>query len=389
MGRAKGFRRQAGFGIHLQRGCLATSRGCLTAGRGTWPRAAGGACPQVVHTQVPAEACLSTSRTTSTLLRELQFSHLDNHLYSFSYGPTCAPVPHQGLHPLSDLCPNPAPGCAPTPRQSLHPLSDLCPVPHRNPHAPSWTFTHLTPAPRSFPPPQIPLGCARADIHDEADPALAHTTREHARKDPRLVRREQTRVTHARTWNIALGNAGWRSHEPTDADAARPTDLAALDGAVADPARPCGGESSQGSRRMGTARLPLAGASPARVCDRDREAARRPGSCGLRGAVLPTGDRPLHGLRTHVLPVPRPNRGPGYEYPTSARTYCAGMRAALVLCPIQAGAHSGRFPSARRGRRMRALERRDHGVRCAALRPTLARVRFLPARLLMQVAPRR
>lgn len=146
MGRAKGFRRQAGFGIHLQRGCLATSRGCLTAGRGTWPRAAGGACPQVVHTQVPAEACLSTSRTTSTLLRELQFSHLDNHLYSFSYGPTCAPVPHQGLRPLSDLCPNPAPGCAPTPRQSLHPLSDLCPVPHRNPHAPSWTFTHLTPA---------------------------------------------------------------------------------------------------------------------------------------------------------------------------------------------------------------------------------------------------
>lgn len=66
MGRAKGFRRQAGFGIHLQRGCLATSRGCLTAGRGTWPRAAGGvpvhksytlkylqklACPQVVQPQ--------------------------------------------------------------------------------------------------------------------------------------------------------------------------------------------------------------------------------------------------------------------------------------------------------------------------------------------------
>ena len=369
MGRAKGFRLQAGFGIHLQRGVPGHKQGLPghTQRGGAWPHAAGGACPQVVHTQVPAEACPSTSRTTSTLLRELQFSHLDNHLYSLSYGPTCAPVPHQGLHPLSDLCP----------------------VPHRNPHAPSWTFTHLTPAPRSFPPPQIPLGCARADIHDEADPALAHTTREHARKDPRLVRREQTRVTHARTWNIALGNAGWRSHEPTDADAARPTDLAALDGAVADPARPCGGESSQGSRRMGTARLPLAGASPARVCDRDREAARRPGSCGLRGAVLPTGDRPLHGLRTHVLPVPRPNRGPGYEYPTSARTYCAGMRAALVLCPIQAGAHSGRFPSARRGRRMRALERRDHGVRCAALRPTLARVRFLPARLLMQVVPRR
>lgn len=137
MGRAKGFRRQAGFGIHLQRGCLATSRGCLTAGRGTWPRAAGGAwphaaggaCPQVVHTQVPAEACPSTSRTTSTLLRELQFSHLDNHLYSLSYGPTCAPAPHQGLHPLSDLCP----------------------VPHRNPHAPSWTFTLLTPAPSILP----------------------------------------------------------------------------------------------------------------------------------------------------------------------------------------------------------------------------------------------
>lgn len=342
MGRAEGFRLQAGFGVHLQRGVpghaqrerLATrSGGCLSTRSG---------------------GCLSTSRTHSSTCGSLPV-HKSYNLNPFE-GTSVLPSGQSSVFALlwSDLCPSPTPGPAPTVRLVPQPRAKACthcpicaqfptetPTPRPGPSPTSH------PHPRSFPPPQIPLGCARADIHDEADPALAHTTREHARKDPRLVRLEQTRVAHARTWNIALGNAGWRSHEPTDADAARPTDLAALDGAVADPARPCGGESSQGSRRMGTARLPFAGASPARVCDRDREAARRPGSCGLRGAVLPTGDRPLHGLRTHVLPVPRPNRGFGYEYPTSARAYCVGMRAALVLCPIQAGAHSGRFPSAR------------------------------------------
>ncbi len=143
MGRAKGFRLQAGFGVHLHRGCLATSRGCLaTRSGGVWPHAAGVsghksytlkylrrlARPQVVQPQ--------------PFLRELQLSHLDNHLYSLSYGPTCAPVPHQGLRPLSDLCPNPAPGCAPAPRQSVHPLSDLCPQ-----------FPTETPVPRLAPPP--------------------------------------------------------------------------------------------------------------------------------------------------------------------------------------------------------------------------------------------
>ena len=123
MGRAKGFRLQAGFGIHLQRGVPGHKQGLP----GHTQR--GGACPQVVHTQVPAEACPSTSRTTSTLLRELQFSHLDNHLYSLSYGPICAPAPHQGLHPLSDLCP----------------------VPHRNPCAQACTPTLLTPAPPILP----------------------------------------------------------------------------------------------------------------------------------------------------------------------------------------------------------------------------------------------
>ena len=152
MGRAKGFRLQAGFGIHLQRGVPGhkqglpghTQRGVPghTQRGGACPHAAGGACPQVVHTQVPAEACPSTSRTTSTLLRELQFSHLDNHLYSLSYGPTCAPVPHQDLHPLSDLCPQfptetPVPRLAPPPSSHPHPRSfpssdsfRLCPCPH-------------------------------------------------------------------------------------------------------------------------------------------------------------------------------------------------------------------------------------------------------------------
>ena len=152
MGRAKGFRLQAGFGIHLQRGVPGHKQGLPGHKQGLPGHTQrGGACPQVVHTQVPAEACPSTSRTTSTLLRELQFSHLDNHLYSLSYGPTCAPVPHQGLRPLSDLCPNPAPGCAPAPHQGLHPLSDLCPVPHRNPCAQACTPTLLTPAPPILP----------------------------------------------------------------------------------------------------------------------------------------------------------------------------------------------------------------------------------------------
>ncbi len=158
MGRAKGFRLQAGFGIHLQRGVPGHKQGLP----GHTQR--GGACPQVVHTQVPAEACPSTSRTTSTLLWELQFSHLDNHLYSLSYGPTCAPVPHQGLRPLSDLCPNPAPGCAPAPRQSVRPLSDLClnpapgcaPAPRQSVHPLSDLcpqFPTETPVPRLAPPP--------------------------------------------------------------------------------------------------------------------------------------------------------------------------------------------------------------------------------------------
>lgn len=290
--------------------------------------------------------------------------------------PRTGPAPTVRLVPRFPVAPcTHCPTCAPAP-------TELAYTPGRYPHSP-LTRTSNPSLPR------IPLGCARAEIHDEADPALAHRTREYARKAPRLVRSEQTRAPHARTGDITLGHAGRRSHEPADADAARPSDLATLDGAVADPAGPGGGESGQGSRRMGTTRLPLAGAPPARVCDRDHEAARRAGSCGLRGAVLPTGDRPVHSLCTHVLPVPRPNRSPGYEYPTSACAHSVGTRTTLLLCTIQTGAHSGRFPSSRRGRRMRALERRDHGVRGAALHPALARMRFLSPRLLVRVAPRR
>lgn len=141
MGRAEGFRLQAGFGVHLHRGCLATSRGCLAASRGTWPRAAAVS----VHKSYTLKYLRRLARPQvvqpQPFLRELQLSHLDNHLYSLSYGPTCAPVPHQGLHPLSDLCPSPAPGCAPAPHQGRT-------------HCPTCAqFPTETPTPRPVPPP--------------------------------------------------------------------------------------------------------------------------------------------------------------------------------------------------------------------------------------------
>ncbi len=126
MGRAEGFRLQAGFGVHLHRGCLATSRGCLAT-------RSGGVRPQVVHTQVPAEACPSPSRTTSTLLRELQFSHLDNHLYSLSYGPTCAPIPRQVVpQPRTRACTH-CPICAQFPTETPTPRPGPSPTSHPHP----------------------------------------------------------------------------------------------------------------------------------------------------------------------------------------------------------------------------------------------------------------
>ncbi len=158
MGRAEGFRLQAGFGVHLHRGCLATSRGCLTAGRGTWPRAAAvsvhnshnlkplprGAWPQAAQPQ-PFCGNFSSPTWAITCIRSLMVRLVPQSRARAA--PTVRLVPQSRAR----LRPSPTPGCAPAPRQSVHPLSDLCPVPHRNPCAQACTPTLLTPAPPILP----------------------------------------------------------------------------------------------------------------------------------------------------------------------------------------------------------------------------------------------
>ena len=178
MGRAKGFRLQAGFGIHLQRGVPGHKQGLPghTQRGGAWPQA-GVAWPHA------AGGCLSTSRTHSSTCGSLPV-HKSYNLNPF-VGTSVLPPGQSSVFALlwSDLCPSPTPGPAPTVRLVPQSRARLCPspapkraptvrfvpqsrarlcpspapkraptvrlvppVPHRNPCAQACTPTLLTPA---------------------------------------------------------------------------------------------------------------------------------------------------------------------------------------------------------------------------------------------------
>ena len=143
MGRAEGFRLQAGFGVHLHRGCLATSSG------GAWPRAAAvsvhnshnlkplprGAWPQAAQ---PQPFCGNFSFLTWTIIciRSLMVRLVpQSHTRACTHCPTCAPVPRQVAPQSHTRACTHCPTCAqfptetPTPRPVPPPTSHPYPDP--------------------------------------------------------------------------------------------------------------------------------------------------------------------------------------------------------------------------------------------------------------------